>query len=45
LAKEFKSLADLRERVKKEITIQEEKRIDSELKKRLLKKDNSQSRF
>ncbi|HDH88236.1 MAG TPA: trigger factor [Desulfobacteraceae bacterium] len=38
LGKEFKSLADLRERVKKEITLQEEKRIDSELKKRLLKK-------
>ena len=38
LDKEFKSLADLRERVKKEITLQEEKRIDSELKKRLLKK-------
>ena len=38
LGKEFKSLADLRERVTKEITLQEEKRIDSELKKRLLKK-------
>jgi len=38
LGKEFKSLADLRERVKKEITLQEEKRIDSELKKRLLKR-------
>ena len=38
LGKEFKSLADLKERVKKDITLQEEKRIDSELKKRLLKK-------
>jgi trigger factor len=38
LGKEFKSLTDLRERVKKDITLQEEKRIDSELKKRLLKK-------
>jgi len=38
LGKEFKSLADLREKVKKEITLQEEKKIDSELKKRLLKK-------
>jgi len=38
LGKEFKTLADLRERVTKEITLQEEKRIDSELKKRILKK-------
>jgi trigger factor len=38
LGKEFESLSDLRERVKKEITLQEKKRIDSELRKRLLKK-------
>jgi trigger factor len=34
----FKSLEDLRKKVKEEITIQEEQRIESELKKRLLKK-------
>ena len=38
LGKEFTSLADLKERLTKEITLQEEKRIDRELKKRLLKK-------
>ena len=38
IGKEFTSLADLKERVAKEITLQEEKRIDRELKKRLLKK-------
>ncbi len=34
----FKSLADLREMVEKDITLQEERRIDRELKDRLLKK-------
>jgi len=38
LGDNFESLTDLREMVKKDITIQEEKRIDRELKKRLLKK-------
>ncbi len=38
LGNEFKSLTDLRERVKKDITLQEEKRIDRELKARLLRK-------
>ena len=38
LGNEFKSLTDLRERVKKDIALQEEKRIDRELKARLLRK-------
>jgi trigger factor len=38
LGADFKSLADLRKRVKKDITLQEERRIDRELKSRLLKK-------
>lgn len=38
LGSEFPSLKGLRERVKKDITLQEEKRIDRELKNRLLKK-------
>ncbi len=38
LGNEFKSLTDLKERVKKDITLQEEKRIDRELKARLLRK-------
>ncbi len=38
LSNDFKSLEDLRKRVKKDITLQEERRIDRELKSRLLKK-------
>jgi trigger factor len=38
LGADFKSLADLRKRVEKDITLQEERRIDRELKSRLLKK-------
>jgi len=38
LGKEFTSLAELKERVRKDTIVQEEKRIDSELKKSLLKK-------
>ena len=38
LGKDFKSLTDLRKRVKTDITLQEERRIDRELKNRLLKK-------
>ncbi len=38
LGNDFKSLADLRERVKKDITLQGERRIDREIKDRLLKK-------
>ncbi|MFO8163569.1 MAG: trigger factor [Thermodesulfobacteriota bacterium] len=38
LGKEFTSLAELKERVRKDTIAQEEKRIDSELKKSLLKK-------
>jgi trigger factor len=37
LGADFKSLKDLREKVKRDITFQEEKRIDRELKSRLLK--------
>ena len=38
LGNDFKSLKDLENRVKKDITLQEERRIDRELKNRLLKK-------
>jgi trigger factor len=38
LGNDFKSLTDLRERVRKDITLQEERRIDRELKARLLNK-------
>jgi trigger factor len=38
LGNDFKSLKDLRERVKKDITLEEERRIDRELKSRLLGK-------
>jgi trigger factor len=38
LGSDFKSFSDLRMRVREEITLQEERRIDRELKKRLLKK-------
>jgi trigger factor len=38
LGANFKSLADLRKRVEKDITLQQERRIDRELKSRLLKK-------
>jgi trigger factor len=45
LGNDFKSLADLRERVKKEITLQGERRIDREIKDRLLKKITVQVDF
>ncbi len=38
LGQDFKSLSDLRDKVKQELTLQEEKRIDGELKDRILKK-------
>lgn len=38
LGNDFKSLTDLRERVKEDITLQEERKLDRELKSRLLKK-------
>jgi trigger factor len=38
LGKDFKSLTDLRKRVKEDITLQEERKTDRELKSRLLKK-------
>jgi len=38
LGNDFKSLRDLRKRVKEDITLQEERKIDRELKSRLLKK-------
>jgi trigger factor len=38
LGNDFKSLRDLRDRVRKDITLQEERKIDRELKGRLLKK-------
>jgi len=45
LSQDFKSLEDVRERLDKDIRLQEEKRIDRELKKRLLKKIASKVDF
>ena len=45
LGDEFTSLAELKKRIKKDITLQEEKRIDGELKGRLLKKIASSVNF
>lgn len=45
LGDDFKSLADLRQKVTEEITLQEEKRIDSELKKRLIGKISESVNF
>jgi len=45
LGDNFESLADLRQKVTEEITLQEEKRIDSELKKRLIGKISDSVNF
>ncbi|MEA3360935.1 MAG: trigger factor [Thermodesulfobacteriota bacterium] len=45
LGDDFESLADLRQKVTEEITLQEEKRIDSELKKRLIGKISDSVNF
>jgi len=45
LDKEFRSLPDLRKRVRKDITLREERRIDRELKGRLLKKTTAMVDF
>jgi trigger factor len=45
LGDDFESLADLRQKVMEEITLQEEKRIDSELKKRLIGKVSASVNF